>query len=187
LYQLETLSRFKYDIFLVANSKQQVQNYINNIDFKKVTGFIIDDYDFIQDQESRLPLVGLYSAFKELKNLEYEKMFVLPCDTPLIKHELIDLLITQCKKFDCCIPKWKESYLEPLFAIYHVNKAYETSLRNLRQKHYKLTKIIDQDWKTNYISIEQDIKKLDPNLLSFKNINKLEDIKILESILNKTQ
>jgi molybdopterin-guanine dinucleotide biosynthesis protein A len=78
------------------------------------------------------------------------------------------------------------SYLEPLFAIYHVNKAYQTSLRNLRQKHYKLTKIIDQDWKTNYISIEQDIKKIDPNLLSFKNINTLEDIKILESNLNKT-
>ncbi len=112
-------------------------------------------------------------------------MFVLPCDTPLIKHELIDLLLTQCKKFDCCIPKWKESYLEPLFAIYHVNKAYETSLRNLRQKHYKLTKIIDQDWKINYISIEQDVKKLDPNLLSFKNINKLADIKTLESVFDK--
>jgi len=96
-------------------------------------------------------------------------------------------LIEQCNGFDCCIPKWENDFLEPLFAIYHVNKAYATSLRNLRQKHYKLTKIIDQDWKTNYTSIEQDIKKLDSNLLSFKNINKLEDINILESILNEKQ
>ncbi|GAH32455.1 unnamed protein product, partial [marine sediment metagenome] len=65
-YQLETLSRFKHDIFLVANSKQQVQNYINCIDIKRIMGFIVDDDDFVLDQESRLPLIGLYSAFKEL-------------------------------------------------------------------------------------------------------------------------
>jgi len=96
-------------------------------------------------------------------------------------------MIEHCNEFDCCIPKWENDFLEPLFAIYHIKKAYETSLRNLRQNHYKLTKIIDQSWKTNYISIEFDIKKIDPNLLSFKNINKLEDIKILESNLNNTQ
>jgi len=150
-------------------------------------GFIIDDYSSIQDQETRLPLVGLYSAFKELKQLEYKKVFILPCDAPLIKYEVIEFLIKQCDKFDCCIPKWKGSYLEPLFAIYNVKKAYETSLRNLGRKQYKLTMIINQDWETNYISIEQDIKKLDPNLLSFKNINKLEDIKLLETYLNKKQ
>jgi len=114
-------------------------------------------------------------------------VFVLPCDAPLIKRELINFLINQCKTFDCCIPEWRESYLEPLFAIYSVKKAYETSLRNLRQKDYKLTKIIDHNWKTNYISIDQDVKKIDPNLLSFKNINTLEDINILESILDKNQ
>lgn len=136
---------------------------------------------------SRFPLIGLYSAFKELKKLGYKKTFVLSCDSPLIKYEVIDYLIKQCHEFDCCIPKWENDFLEPLLAIYQVNKAYETSLRNLKQKHYKLTKIIDQDWKTNYISIERDIKKIDPNLLSIKNINKLEDIKLLESILDKTQ
>ncbi|MFW9951721.1 MAG: molybdenum cofactor guanylyltransferase [Candidatus Thorarchaeota archaeon] len=184
---LETLSPLNYDIFLIANSTQQVQNYIDKIDFKKIMGFIIDDHSFFQDQEARLPLIGLYSAFKELKSLEYEKAFVLPCDIPLIKCEVIDFLITGCNTFDCCIPKWEGSYLEPLFAIYNVNKAYETSLTNLRQKEYKLTKIINQDWNTNFISIEKDIIKLDPNLLSFKNINKLEDIKVLEMNLNKKQ
>ncbi|MFX1448393.1 MAG: molybdenum cofactor guanylyltransferase [Promethearchaeota archaeon] len=185
-YQLETLFPLNYDIFLVANSTEQVQSYITKIDFKKIMGFIIDDNSFIQDQETRLPLIGLYSAFKELKQLKYEKVFILPCDVPLIKHEVIEFLIKQCNIFDCCIPKWEGgSYLEPLFAIYNVNKAYENSLKNLRQKKYKLTKIISQDWKTNYISIEKDIIKLDPSLLSFKNINKLEDINMLEITLNK--
>ena len=112
---------------------------------------------------------------------------MLSCDNPFIKFEVIEFVINQCKGFDCCIPKWKNNFLEPLLAIYPIGKAYETSLRNLKQNHYKLTKIIAQDWKINYISIEQYIKKIDPNLFSFKNINKLEDVKILESILNKTQ
>ena len=160
---------------------------IDNINFKDLMGFIVDDYDFNLKPTSRFPLIGLYSAFKELKKLGYRKTFVISCDSPLIKYEVVEFLIEQCKEFDCCIPKWENDFLEPLFAIYHINKAYETTLRNLKQKHYKLTKIIGQDWKTNYISIEQDIKKIDPKLLSIKNINKLEDIKLLESILNKTQ
>jgi len=150
-------------------------------------GFIIDDDENFLDRESRLPLIGLYSAFKELKNLEYKKVLVLPCDTPLVKYEVLDFLIKQCNKFDCCIPKWNDNLLEPLIAVYTTKNAYETSLRNIKQNQYKLTKIISKEWKTNYISIEQDIKKIDPNLLSIKNINKLEDIKLLESILNKPQ
>lgn len=160
---------------------------MNNVDFKNIMGFIIDEDDLTSDQESNSPLIGLYSAFKELKKLEYEKVFVLPCDTPLVKYEVISLLIKQCQKFDCCIPKWKNGLLEPLLAIYPVAEAYETSLRNIKQKHYKLTKIIGKEWKTNYISVEEDFKKIDPNLFSFENINKLEDIKILESNLNNTQ
>jgi len=139
------------------------------------------------NQKSNSPLIGLYTAFKELKKLGFKKVFMLSCDNPLIKFEVIEFLINHCEGFDCCIPKWKNNFLEPLFAIYPIDKAYETSLRNLKQNHYKLTKIIAQDWKINYISIEQSIKKIDPNLFSFKNINNLEDVKILESILNKTQ
>jgi molybdopterin-guanine dinucleotide biosynthesis protein A len=150
-------------------------------------GFVIDDEDIILDHESRLPLIGLYSTFKELKDLKYEKVLVLPCDTPLVRFEVIDFLIKQCEKFDCCIPRWKDNLLEPLLAIYPINSAYETSRRNIKENQYKLTKIISKDWKTNYISIEQNIKKIDPRLLSFKNINKREDIKILESNLNKNQ
>ena len=178
-HQLDTLSRFEFDIFLIANSKQQIQNYINEIDVKKVTGFVIDDDGIILDYESRSPLIGLYSAFKELKNLGYEKALILPCDTPLVKFEVIEFLIKQCNNFDCCIPKWKDNLLEPLLAIYPIENAYETSRRNIMENQYKLTKIISKEWKINYISIEHDIKKIDPKLLSLKNINKPEDIKKL--------
>jgi len=184
-YLIEILIRFNKDIFLVANSKYQVHDYMSNIDFTNIMGFIIDEDDLTSDQESNSPLIGLCSAFKELKELEYEKVFVLPCDTPLVKFEVINLLIKQCKKFDCCIPKWKDGLLEPLLAIYPVAEAYETSLINIKQKRYKLTKIIGKEWKTKYVSVEEDFKKIDPNLFSFKNINKLDDINNLKSLLSE--
>jgi molybdopterin-guanine dinucleotide biosynthesis protein A len=148
-------------------------------------GFVIDDEEIAQDPNSRSPLIGLYSAFKDLDHLGYEKAFVLPCDVPLVKFEVIDLLIQNCKQFDCCVPNWRDNLLEPLLAIYPIKKAYETSRRNIRNNQYNLTKIINADWRINFISIEDDIKKLDTNLLSFKNINILDEIKIFESSLNK--
>ena len=160
---------------------------MNNIDFKDITGFIIDDNDIVINKESSSPLIGMYSAFKELNSLDYEKALVLACDTPLIKYEVLDLLIKECKTFECCIPKWKDNLLEPLLAIYPIKKAYDTSQRNIRNNQYKLTKIISAEWKTNFISIEDDIKTLDSDLVSFKNINLIEEIEILETNLNKQQ
>lgn len=150
-------------------------------------GFVIDDEEIVQNQGLNLPLIGLYSAFKELKQLEYEKTFVLPCDIPYVKFEVIDFIIQNSKQFDCCIPKWNNNLLEPLLAIYPTKKAYITSQRNIRNNQYKLTNIISAEWRTNFISIEEDIKKLDSNLFSFKNINKMQEIKLLKSNLDKKE
>ena len=101
---------------------------------------------------------------------------MLSCDNPLVKFEVIEFIIRQCEGFDCCIPRWNNNFLEPLLAIYPITKAYETSLRNITQNKYKLTKIISKDWKTNYISIENEISFLDKKLQSFININTKKDI-----------
>jgi len=170
------VSRFKRDVFLIANSQQQVQNYINEIDYTKISAFIVDDYKIRVNQKLSSPLIGLYTVFKELQKLGYKKVFVLSCDNPLVKFEVIEYIIKHCEGFDCCIPKWNNNFLEPLLAIYPITKAYETSLRNIAQNKYKLTQIIRNDWKINYISIENEISLLDKKLLSFININTKKDI-----------
>ncbi len=103
-YQLEVLTQFENDIFLVANNKSQVQSYIDKIDFRNITGFIIDDYDYNLEHDIRSPMLGLYSAFKELKNLNYEKLFALSCDNPLIKKNVIEFLIQEGNYYDCVVP-----------------------------------------------------------------------------------
>jgi molybdopterin-guanine dinucleotide biosynthesis protein A len=178
-YQLEVLDQLNYDIFLVANSKQQVQNYINNINYQKISGFIIDDYDLISDQSIHTPMLGLYTTFKDLNNLKYEKVFILPCDNPYLKIKVLKYMIKESKSFDCSIPQWNNGFLEPLFAIYPVNKAFLKARENILKNILKLVSLLDKSWKINYISIENSLKFLDENLSSFININNPSDIENL--------
>ena len=169
----------EYNIFLIANSKQQVAKYIEKINYELITAFIIDDQDILFDQDIHSPMLGLYSAFKELNLLGYKKVFVMSCDIPLIKNEVVKFLIKESKESDCCIPQWDNGFLEPLFAIYPIKKAGLMAEENLKKKAYKLTNLLDKSWRINFVSIEQSIKPLDRKLLSFININKQKDIKKL--------
>jgi len=178
-YQLETLTQNNYDIFLVAHSKQQTQAYIDKIDIRQVMGFIIDNNSPLLDLNLHTPMKGLYSAYKELKDIGYEKAFTLSCDLPLINLEVIEFMINQSIGYDCCIPRWNNGFLEPLFAIYPIKEAYKKALENLKNHTYKLTNIISDKWKINFLSVEDSIKQFDENLLTFLNINTPEDIELL--------
>jgi len=175
-YQIDTLKDFKFDIFIVAHSKEQVQAYINEINYKSITGFILDEKEELVDTNVRSPMIGLYSAFKELKDYSYKKIFAISCDMPLINPDVIDFLIEQSYNYDCCMPIWKNGYIEPLFAIYPLKKGLQRAKNNLIKKKFKLTNLIKSNWNMNYISIEKQIKLIDPDLLTFININRVEDL-----------
>ena len=181
-YQLETLAQFNRDIFIVAHSQEQIKAYKEKIDFSEGISFLTDNMELLEDKELRTPLVGLYSAFKELNKLDYDKAFTFSCDSPLIKSEVVELLLRQAEGYDCYIPKWENGFLEPLFAIYPVKEAFNQARDSLLNKTYKLTNLVNENWKVNYIPIEFDIKPLDENLISFINVNGPIDIEKLMEI-----
>ncbi len=183
-YQIETISKFKREIYLVAHSQEQVKDYTIKIDTENIEGFFLDDNEIITNKEIHTPMLGLYSAFKELIKLGYEKTFMLSCDAPLINYNLIELLIKQSEGFDCCIPRWNNGFLEPLFAIYPVKKAFHRAEVCMRNEQYKLIEILDDNWKINYIS-ESSFQAIDTNLISFININGPIDIEKLMEVYQK--
>ena len=171
LHQIETLSNFDEDVFLVANSEYQINSYYREINFPRDINFIVDDTEIIGESDVRTPMLGIYSGFKELNNLGFEKGFLLSGDMPLIKPEVIQLLIKEVKGYDCCIPRWNNGFLEPLFAIYPVEKTYELAKKTIQEKNFALNNIIDKTWNINYISVEESIKPLDQNLVGLINVN----------------
>ncbi len=185
-YELETLKQLGHDIFLVAHSNEQVQNYLDKIDINEVMAFIIDDYSLIDKKNVKSPMIGLYSAFKELDTLRYEKTLVLPCDNPLIQKDVIELLIEESKEYDCCIPQWHNGLLEPLLAIYPTKKALVSTEKNIKSGSYKLVNILEKTWKINYISIEKSIQPLDSKLKSFININEPKEIEKINEIIKNS-
>jgi len=190
-YQLDTLSQVNSDIFLVAYSAKQVQEYISKIDLNKIMAFLIDDIEIAHERNLHTPLRGLYTTFKELKELDYKKVLTLACDTPLIQQNVIELIIEQSKDYDCCIPKWDNGFLEPLFAIYPIKKSYYKAKKNLKTGNLKLTSLLSSEWKINYLSIQNSIKKLDNNLRDKNSrlINKefKYDTKFLEKHMSKSR
>ncbi|MHA1293808.1 MAG: molybdenum cofactor guanylyltransferase [Promethearchaeota archaeon] len=181
-YQLDTILKFNMNIYLVAHSRKQVQEYEKKINTQKISGFILDNKKVISDVKLRTPMIGLFSAFEELQKLGFQKVFMLSCDTPLINYDVINFMIKQSKNYDCCIPKWENGFLEPLFAIYPVENAFLKAKKNIENQLYKLINILDPTWKINYISIEKEIKPYDEKLLTFININGPIDIEKLMEI-----
>ncbi len=171
LHQIETLSKFDEDVFLVANSEYQINSYYREIKFPRDINFVVDDTEIIGEPDVRTPMLGIYSGFKELNNLGFEKGFLLSGDMPLIKSKVIELLIKEVEGYDCCIPRWNNGFLEPLFAIYPVEKTYELAKKTIQEKNYAFNSIIDKTWNINYISVEESIKPLDQNLVGLINVN----------------
>ncbi len=171
LHQIETLSKFDEDVFLVANSEYQINSYYKKINFPRDIKFVVDDTEILEDAELRTPMLGIYSGFKELDRLGFEKGFLLSGDMPLIKPKVIELMINTVKGYDCSIPRWNNGYLEPLFAIYPVSSTFKLAKKSIQERNYALNKIIDESLNINYISVEESIKPLDQNLVSLININ----------------
>ena len=183
-HQLEVLSNFENDIYIGAHSKQQVRKYLKKIDYEKATAFILDDMEVVRDENVRSPMIGIYSGSKELRNIGYKSAFIISCDMPLIQKDVIGLMLKSIEGYDLCMPKWKNGYLEPLFALYSVDCAFKRAEICLTKGKYKLSNLFDENWKINYISVEETIKELDNSLLTFLNINRPTDLETLMKYSN---
>lgn len=180
LHQIETLSNFDEDLFLVARSEEQVLSFRKRYELPKEVNFIIDDRTTMPSPDLLTPLLGIYSGLKELVKLGFKKSFIISGDMPVIKPQVIKYMINQCGNYDCCIPRWENGYLESLFAIYPVKKTFKRARDILKEEqHYGLNNLVEEDWNINYISVEEEIKPLDKHLLSLININGPIDVQKL--------
>lgn len=124
------------------------------------------------DFEEEGPLVGLMSS---LPSIRREYVAVVPCDSPLIKLEVLELLFEEAKEHSGAIPRWPNGYLEPLTAVYRVEELVDATKSTWREGNMKLTKVIDKLEDVNFVSTE-NIKSVDGKLESFININTQEDL-----------
>lgn len=130
------------------------------------------------DKKDEGPLVGIYSTLKASDN---ETNFITAVDMPNISHDLLSYLYKYTLKTEVVVTNIG-GFIEPLFGFYSrkllpkIEKILNLSLKS-QQKGVKT--LIES---SNYTEIaENEVKKLDPELISFKNINTITELSAYKS------
>lgn len=114
------------------------------------------------------PLGGIYSS---LMNSSTDHNLVLPCDTPYVTSDLLNIILKNSDGYQVVVPLSKPGYLEPLIGYYHKNNV-TAMLSFLESDNLKLTDYIES---ALYKSIPvYKNPEVTPNL--FMNINSTEDL-----------
>ena len=99
--------------------------------------------------------------------------FVTACDTPFIKQDLVQTILDNIEpRIDVVIPETHEG-LEPLCSVYS-NHCLKPITRQLEKQELKINQVF-QKLRIKKLS-EKILRRHDPDLISFYNINTPEDL-----------
>ena len=144
-----------------------------NDSMEKFREKIPQSIDVLRDRGKREgTLVGLLNG---LNRSESEYSLVLPCDSPFINKEVLELLFTEALGVDAAIPKWTNGFIEPLHSVYKTDEARKGARKALKSG-IKVSGMIERLKDVRYVPIEV-IRKIDHELLTFTNINTLGDLR----------
>jgi molybdenum cofactor guanylyltransferase len=155
-HAVESLSPFCDPVLVVVN---EVAPYLD-------LGFTLVR-DIIPHQG---PLGGIYTALVFSIN---DWVFVKATDMPFLVPELASMVIEARKGFDAVVPRL-DDYYEPLLALYH-RRCFPIIAQQLNNPDDR--QIIKFYQKIKVRSIREDEwRKVDPEGLSFKNVNTQSDL-----------
>jgi molybdopterin-guanine dinucleotide biosynthesis protein A len=141
--------------------------------FVKIEGYFYkrEQIKIVKENYCLGPIGGVYEGLKESKN---KNNLIFGCDTPFIFKCLIKELIEKLDEHEIILPRWENGWIEPLHSC--IIKGATPYFRDavLRRKK-RMKDVIERMNDVHYISVENEIKKYDEKLLSFFNINTIED------------
>ncbi len=155
------------DVMIISKNSEK-------FDFKN------DKIRFLTDfTKKQSPLAGIITALKNARN---NKVFVISADTPFLKPALISFLAKYSDDYDIVLTVVNEK-INTLCGLYNV-KVADSFKKGFDAGKYK---ILDnfENFNVMYIDDISEIKKFDPELLSFININTKEDFEYAKRITEK--
>ena len=133
--------------------------------------FLSNDTIIVEDEREGIgPLHGLTTAMRAAGG---DYVVVSPCDTPLLRPEMCRAVVDNGEGKDGAVP-FVRGYLEPLHACYRRKTcldAFEQTVASGRRRPkdaYHLLNMARVD--------EEHIRRFDPHLESFINVNTQEDL-----------
>jgi len=159
------------EVVVVVGSTEQRRLYSNV--FPSEIGIYVDG------EKGNCPLIGALTGFA---NANGAYSVLLPCDTPFISKDVIELLFEASSKVDATIPRWPNGYIEPLQAVYHTGSALSAAKRAVMNGERKMRSMISLLHGVRYISTIV-LREFDSDLLTFFNVNTPIDLKMARNLI----
>lgn len=115
------------------------------------------------------PLGGIYTGLEVIND---ENGLFVACDMPFLREDLLRYLVTLRGDFDAVVPR-VDWMVEPLHALY-TKKCLPSLRKFIRSEELQILKFF-KNIRVRYME-EAEIRKIDPDLKSFFNINRPEDL-----------
>ncbi|MDD1687261.1 molybdenum cofactor guanylyltransferase [Methanoregula sp.] len=114
------------------------------------------------------PIGGLHAGVLAAHG---DLIFVSACDMPCIERGVVSYLFDIIGTSDAAIPSWNEDLLEPLLAVYR----RDVLIQYLKSHESFALRPMIRSINTRYVPVS-DLRAIDPDLHTFININKLDDL-----------
>ena len=161
-YVIKSLEKVVDDIIISVRDKAQ----------EELLSSVLTGYTYVSDvYENTGPLSGILSSLMVCRN---EFCFIAACDMPFINENIVELLFKKSENHDAAIVHCEDGQLEPLHAVYKCKPMVFETRRAIKNGKTKILAPIHRI-KVNYVEIEE-IRKIDPDLKTFINVNTLEDL-----------
>jgi molybdopterin-guanine dinucleotide biosynthesis protein A len=167
---IEKVASIVDEVIIVTRTVSKAEQY--SAMFPNVI-ILVDEYNL------RGTIVGAVTGFR---NASGDYSFLVPCDTPLISTKVLSLLKQCAQEYQAVIPRWPSGYIEPLQAIYKTQNAYIAAQTSIKEGKFTLRDMISRLSKVFYLPT-QAIQQVDPNLLTFQNINTAHDLEKIKNLL----
>lgn len=116
-----------------------------------------------------------------LKSTTADFCVTFPCDMPLLKPKIIKYMFDIAGDAQVTVPMWPNGRLETLVMVLERNSATEITETLCRLRRPRSDDIIRGASKVLFISPLGEMRTLDPELKSFVNINRHEDLTKLQT------
>ncbi len=155
---IERLAPLTGQFLIVTSREQPALPKLDN------AGILLDLYP------DKGPLGGIYTGLLAAPSA---KSIVVACDMPFLNTRLFSYLVALAEGFDAVVPRLSEGMIEPLHAIY--DKSCLDSIK-VRLEHNQLG--VNSFFNAVHVRYVEraECEKLDPQLLSFFNINYPSDL-----------
>jgi molybdopterin-guanine dinucleotide biosynthesis protein A len=159
-HAIDTLSGQADEIIVAARDEQQGEQIRAKVPDKLILVF--------DSREGLGPLAGFISG---LKRASFAYSLVIGCDMPFVNERVVDLLFEIASTgYDAVVPRWESGMLEPLHAVYRREPMQAAIKEAVKQGNVKISYVISQLKNVCFLPVNR-IRKIDPKLKTFRNIN----------------